>query len=144
MFLKSRPDVDKDLSRPELHDFCKQQAARFKFADNKLANHSLDEKVTLLPLQLLRFIFKHQIGVCPYEVEDTTGQQQLYYNSFEISQKIKEIDRDFIAIMSGTKFNNFGSADSPKRIKFMNDKLSTDFGLKQMHRVESDFLEQQH
>ena len=60
------------------------QKARYKYADVKDFNQSIEEKVALLPLQAIRFIFKNHIGTLPYEVEDIMGQQLLYYSGFEV------------------------------------------------------------
>lgn len=45
--------------------------------------------------------------------------------------------------MSGSKFSHRGPP-SPKKIKFLQEKLSTDHGFKELKRVESDILESAH
>lgn len=99
--------------------------------------------MALLPAQLTRFLFKNRIGHLPYEVEDVTGEKQLFYSSFDISNKVKAIDREFVDLMSGTKFSA-RTPSSPKKIQFMQSRLQTDHGFKTMTRVESDVLELAH
>ena len=86
-------------------------------------------------------MFKNRVGSLPYEVEDLTGDQQLYYKRFEVSQQLKDSDRQFVELMSGSKFSHREGLPSPKKIQFMKDKLSTDHGFRQLNRVESDLLE---
>ena len=89
----------------------------------------------------MRFIFKQKIGTLPYEVEDISGENQLFYSSFDVNNKLKDIDRNFVELMSGSKFVVDRMVASPKKIKFMEDRLSSDYGFKTMKRTESDMLE---
>lgn len=134
------PETKPSLADDRYFDFCKQQAAKYKFADQKNACFSLEEKVALLPAQLTRWLFKNRIGHLPYEVEDVTGERQLYYTSFDVAQKIKDIDRNFVELMSGSKFSAH-LPSSPKKVQFMKNNLQTEFGYKTLTRVESDLLE---
>ena len=60
------------------------QTARFKHDISDL-NRPLEEKIAMLPVQCIRFQFKSHVGTLPYEVEDLSGQQLLYYSNFEVS-----------------------------------------------------------
>jgi hypothetical protein len=104
------PLADKD-------EFCKLQALKYKYADDKSAPYTPQEKLAMLPLQLTRYLFKRKIGTLPYDVEDMTGDRQKYYRSLDLEGKKLNIDKDFVALMSGSKFKTFGR-DSPKKIQF--------------------------
>ena len=67
----------------------------------------------------------------------------MHYSDFKISKKLKEIDRNFVELMSGSKFSQRGPT-SPKKIQFMKDHLKTDYGFKSLSRVESEMLESAH
>jgi hypothetical protein len=74
MYIKRSKENTRALDAPQMHHFCKQFASRLKFAECKNQEVSVEERAALLPLQMLRFLFKNHIGVLPFEVEDTTGE----------------------------------------------------------------------
>lgn len=43
--------------------------------------------------------------------------------------------------MSGSKFDQPFGASSPKKIKYIEERTPTDFGFRNLSRVESDLLE---
>jgi hypothetical protein len=75
-----------------------------------------------MPVQLIRWLFINRVGCLPFEVEDTSSDIKLYYNGLAVTKRLSDIDRAFVELMSGSKFNTRGPP-SPKKIKWMKEKM---------------------
>lgn len=59
MYLKQSADNKILLKESKYSEFCKKQAAQYKYADNNDGKYSLEEKVALMPMQLTKWVFKN-------------------------------------------------------------------------------------
>lgn len=114
--------LEESTSLADSKSVCKQAAHRLKQALSASDPTSVDERLALLPTKLMRYLFKNQIGQLPYDMERCSGERGEFYEGLDVSGRLNEIDREYVEVMSGAKFNARGP-NSPQRSKFMKTRL---------------------
>ena len=96
--------------------------------ENGLTTYDMQD---LIAPKLLELLFKHRIGVLPYETDPAIEKDPNFYRTLNITAKIDDIDKARYDLIHNATLKMSSREGSPDRVQFIKQQTNVNFGFDQ-------------